>query len=55
MIGDGIPVGYLLGGLVVGDIGLDTQWPFEMQIVLVQLQQEDDQHKESVNHEECKH
>jgi hypothetical protein len=36
---------YLLGCIVVSDIGLYSKWPFHVKIVLVQLQKKDNHHK----------
>lgn len=48
-------VNYLLRGFVVCDVCLHTQRPLDVQIVLVQLQKEHNQHEQSVHHEEGKH
>ena len=36
----------------VGDVGLDTQGPINVQGTFVQLEQEDDQDEEGIEHEE---
>lgn len=46
---------YLLRSLIISNIGLHAKRPLNVQVVLVQLQQEDDQHEERVDHEEGKH
>lgn len=38
----------------VGNVGLDTEGPINVQSTFVQLKQEDDQNEESVKHEEEK-
>lgn len=48
-------LGYLLCGFIVSNICFDAEWPLDVDVVLVQLQQEHDQHEESVYHEERKH
>lgn len=44
-----------MGLTVVRDVHLDAERPTEMYLVLTELQQEDGEHKKSVQHEECKH
>lgn len=46
---------YLLRRFVVGDVRSHAQRPFDVDVVLVQLQQEHNQHKQRVDHEERKH
>lgn len=48
-------INYLLGGLVVGDVSAHAKGPLDMDVVLVQLQQEHDQHEQGVYHEEREH
>ena len=36
----------------VGDVGLDTQGPINVQGTFIQLEQEDDQDEEGIEHEE---
>lgn len=40
---------------VVSNVGAHAKGPLDVQIVLVQLQQEDNQHEQGVDHEEGKH
>lgn len=47
--------GYLLRGFIVSNICFDAEWPFNVYIILVQLQQKHNQHEEGVHHEERKH
>lgn len=49
------PFNYLLGAFIIGYVGPNTEWPFYMQIVLFQRQQEHYQHEQSVHHKERKH
>lgn len=46
---------YLLGGLVVGDVRPHSEGPLHVDVVLVQLQQEHDQHEQCIDHEEREH
>lgn len=46
---------YLLRAVIVGNIGLDTKGPFNMQLVFVQLHQEYDQDEKGVHHKEGKY
>jgi hypothetical protein len=46
---------YLLGYLVICDVYASGDGPFNVQIVLVQLQEENDKDKEGINHEKAKH
>lgn len=43
---------YLLGRFVIGDVGLDTEGPFHVQLVFVKLEEKDDQDEEGVDHKE---
>lgn len=45
---------YLLRCLVIRNVSLDPQGPLYVQEVLIELQQEHDQHKDSIHHEESK-
>lgn len=55
MLRCGVPLRYLLCSFIVGNICLNTEWPFYVNIILVQLQQKHNQHKQCVHHEKGKH
>lgn len=43
---------YLLRNLIVCYISFDSKWPFNMKVVLVELQQKNNEHKKGINHYE---
>lgn len=46
---------YLLRNFIVGYVSFDSEWPFEMKRVLVQLHQEYNEHKKGIDHKEGKY